>query len=171
MSDILNKIEIRQFKNTDDIDEITLLLNKAYKKLSDKGFKYLASHQDAAMTRKRMEEGLSFVALLENKIIATITYYSPKNASGHDWYNQDFIASYGQFAVDANFQTLGIGSKLIEFVEQLAKSDNAKEIAIDTAEGAKELISFYSKRDYKFVGYAQWEETNYRSVVLSKKLN
>ena len=171
MSDILNKIEIRRFKNTDDINELTFLLNNAYKKLSDKGFKYLASHQDAAMTKKRMDEGACFVVLLENKIIATITYYSPKNASGNEWYNQDFVASYGQFAVAGNFQSIGLGSKLIEFIEQLAKEDNSKEISIDTAEGAKELISFYSKRDYKFVGYAQWEETNYRSVILSKKLH
>ena len=64
-----------------------------------------------------------------------------------------------------------MGGKLIEFVEQHAKADNAKDISIDTAEGAIELINFYSKRDYKFVGYAQWEETNYRSVMLSKKLD
>ncbi len=126
MSAILDKIEIRHFENTDDIDAITLLLNKAYKKLSDNGFKYLASHQDATMTKKRIDEGECFVVLLENKIIATVTYYSPKNASGNEWYNQDFVASYGQYAVDTNFQNIGLGGKLIEFVEQHAKADNAK---------------------------------------------
>ena len=126
MSDIRDKIEIRHFENTYDIDAITLLLNKAYKKLSDNGFKYLASHQDATMTKKRIDEVEFFVVLLENKIIATVTYYSPKNASGNEWYNQDFVASYGQYAVDTNFQNIGVGGKLIEFVEQHAKADNAK---------------------------------------------
>lgn len=171
MSDILSKIKIRPFVNEDDIEELTLLLNNAYKKLSDKGFKYLASHQDSSVTKDRIEKGQCFVVSHENKLIATITYYSPSQASGNEWYDQDFVASYGQFAVDSKFQNTGIGGKLIEFVEDLARSDNAKEIAVDTAEGAEELIAYYSKRDYKFVGHTQWKETNYRSVLLSKTLS
>jgi GNAT superfamily N-acetyltransferase len=170
MLDILSKIIIRQFASTDDIEELTLLLNKSYKKLSDQGFKYLASHQNSKTTKQRIDEGQCFVIFFENKLIATITYYSPTQASGNEWYDQDFVASYGQFAVDTEFQKIGLGGKLIGFVENLAKSDNAREIAVDTAEGASELISYYSKRDYKFVGHTQWNETNYRSVLLSKKI-
>ena len=170
MSDILSKITIRSFTTKDDIEELTQLLNKSYKKLSEQGFRYLASHQNSDITKQRIDEGQCFIALLENKLIATITYYSPVQASGNEWYDQSFVASYGQFAVDEEFQKTGIGGRLIEFVENLAKSDNAKEITIDTAEGAEELIRYYSKRDYKFVGHTQWKETNYRSVLLSKKL-
>ena len=171
MSDMPYQIHIRPFSSSDDIEELTALLNRSYKKLSDQGFKYLASHQDSSITKKRIDEGQCFIALFDNKLIATITYYSPAQASGNEWYDQNFVASYGQFAVDEKLQKEGIGSKLIEHVETLARSDNAKEIAVDTAEGAEELIRYYSKRDYKFVGHTQWKETNYRSVLLSKKLN
>jgi predicted N-acetyltransferase YhbS len=167
---MLSKIKIRPFESADNLNELTILLNTSYKQLADKGFKFLASHQDSLITQERINEGKCFVAIFENKLIGTITYRSPKQASGCEWYNQSFVASYGQFAVHPQFQKSGIGSKLIKLVEEQAKSDNAKEIAVDTAEGATELISYYSKRDYKFVAYTQWKETNYRSVLLSKKL-
>ena len=169
-SEILTKIKIRPLTNSDNLNELTLLLNRSYKKLADQGFKYLASHQDTEITKYRIEKGQCFVATLDNKIIATICYYLPDRASGNDWYNQEFVASYGQFAVDPPFQKLGLGGQLIDLVEKIAMSDNAKEIAIDTAEGASELIDYYKKRGYRFVDYAQWAETNYRSVVLSKKI-
>ena len=131
MSEIPSLIHIRPFSSSDDIEELTQLLNRSYKKLSDKGFQYLASHQDSKITKQRIDEGQCFIALFENKLIATITYYSPSQASGNEWYDQSFVASYGQFAVDEKFQKTGIGGRLLEFVENLAKSDNAKEITID----------------------------------------
>lgn len=166
----MTRIEIRPFTNKDSLDELTTLLNTSYKKLADQGFRFLASHQNSQITQERINEEKCYVAIFENKLIGTITYRSPKQASGCEWHDQPFVASYGQFAVHPQFQKSGIGSKLIKLVEELAKSDNAKEVAVDTAEGATELISYYSKRDYKFVAYTQWEETNYRSVILSKKL-
>jgi len=43
-------------------------------------------------------------------------------------------------------------------------------VAVDTAEGAAHLITFYRARGYRQVAYAQWDHTNYRSVILSKRL-
>ncbi|WP_312116724.1 hypothetical protein [Brevibacillus reuszeri] len=42
--------------------------------------------------------------------------------------------------------------------------------SLDTAEGAHHLIRYYSARGYRHVDYVQWNETNYRSVLMSKKL-
>ncbi len=168
-SDELARVSIRMLMSTDNLEELTQLLNIAYKKLADKGFKYLASRQDSQTTKRRVEKGQCFVAILDNKLVGAITYYSPDRASGHEWYDQNFVASYGQFAVDPQMQGLGLGGQLIKLVEDLATKDGAKEITIDTAEGA-DLVNFYSKKGYRFVAYAQWKQTNYRSVLLSKKL-
>lgn len=46
----------------------------------------------------------------------------------------------------------------------------ARELACDTAEGAVHLIAMYRKRGFRQVGTADWEGTNYMSVVLSKSL-
>jgi hypothetical protein len=48
--------------------------------------------------------------------------------------------------------------------------DGAKVIGIDTAEEAIDSINYYKKHGYKFVTYAQWHMTNYRSVIMSKDL-
>ena len=168
-TNILSKVEVRPFSETDSLEELTNLLNVAYKKLADKGFKYVASYQDVQTTKRRLEKGQCLVAELDSKIVGTITYYPPGVSSGHEWYTQS-VAGYGQFAVYPSLQNLGLGGYLIDFVEKLAVKDQAEELTINTAEKADELVGFYSKRGYRFVGYVQWEETNYRSVLLSKRI-
>jgi len=171
MNSILSKIIIRPINQVDNIDELTLLLHKSYKKLGDQGFRFLATHQDTETTKQRISNSECYVATLDNKLIGTISYRSPTVKAKHEYYDQPFVASYGQFSVDPEYQNIGLGSKLIDIVEKCAIRDNAKEIAIDTAEGAKDLIEYYKKRDYNFVTHAQWDVTNYRSVIMAKKLN
>jgi GNAT superfamily N-acetyltransferase len=163
-------VVIRRLTAEDDLEKLTELLHRSYKKLLDRGFRFLASHQDLATTKNRIDKGEGYAAEIDGKVVGTVTYYAPKLANRHEWYDRQDVAFYGQFAVEPEYQNSGIGGKLIEFVEELAIRDNAKEIAVDTAEGATELINYYKKRGYRFVGYAQWSVTNYRSVVLSKNL-
>lgn len=59
-------------------------------------------------------------------------------------------------------------AQLLAFAESRARELGAREVAVDTAEGAHHLIRYYSTRGYREVGHAQWEHTNYRSVILSK---
>lgn len=169
-SNSLRDFKVRAFTEYDSVEEITGLLHLAYKKLSLAGLKYLASHQATAITKQRIEKGKCFLALSRDKIIGTITYYSPYSCSGCEWYDQPEVASYGQFAVHPEFQGKGIGNALIKIAEYLAKKDNAKEITVDTSERAQNLIDFYMKRGYRLVGYAQWKEVNYKSVLLSKSI-
>jgi hypothetical protein len=60
---------------------------------------------------------------------------------------------------------------VLDFAETRASALGARESALDTAESATHLIEFYTARGYRHVGDVQWENTNYRSVVLSKVLN
>ena len=170
VSEILSKIIIRPINSSDSLEELTSLLHKSYKKLADLGFKFLATHQDVETTKQRLDNSECYVAILNNKLIGTICYRSPALKAKHEYYNQPFVASYGQFAIDPAYQNVGLGGKLIDFVEKCAVRDNAKEIGIDTAEGAIDLIEFYKKRGYHFKAYAQWETTNYRSVIMTKTL-
>ena len=81
----------------------------------------------------------------------------------HEYYDQSFVAAFGQFAVAPEYQNSGLGSKLLDVAEKCAIRDNAKEIAFDTAEGAVDLINYYKKRGYTFVQYTQWAVT--RNIV------
>jgi predicted N-acetyltransferase YhbS len=163
-------MDILSIDASTDLEELTILLNRSYKKLADKGFRFLASHQDVDMTRKRLEKNMGFVVKKEGKIIATICYHPPGTTKGHHYYERPGVASFGQFAVAPELQNSGIGSCLMDFVERKAIEDGAEEMVLDTAEGASDLFNFYSKRGYRIVEYAQWDVTNYRSVILSKKL-
>lgn len=64
----------------------------------------------------------------------------------------------------------GTGSALMDLVERRAGEKRVTELALDTSEGAADLIGFYERRGYRFIEYVQWEVTNYRSRVFSKTL-
>jgi hypothetical protein len=55
-------------------------------------------------------------------------------------------------------------------VTDRARELGAREIALDTAEPATHLVSWYTRLGFRFVEHWQWSYTNYRSVVLSRAL-
>jgi GNAT superfamily N-acetyltransferase len=163
-------IVVRKLEAGDSISALTELLHRAYRPLADNGLRFLATHQDDSVTLDRCREGECYVAMQQGKIVGTILFRDSAATEGCDWYDRPDVASFGQFAVSPELQGRGIGSMLIDLVESLAAETGAQEIALDTAEGAKHLIEYYTRRGYRPVGHADWEETNYISVILSKRL-
>lgn len=164
-------MEIILFSDTDSVTELTSLLNLAYKKWEEKGFKYLASHQGDGVTQERISQGKCYIIRNNSGIIATITYYPPGSKTGHPLYMQKGTSTYGQLAVRPDLQRQGLASRLINFVEKLALSDGANRMIIDTAEDNHELIKYYIQKKYVIVGHTSWPTTNYRSVFMEKKLH
>ncbi|MTI48135.1 GNAT family N-acetyltransferase [Sporosalibacterium faouarense] len=166
------KVVFRYLSKEDSINEITILLNKAYKSLADIGLKYVASYQDDDVTLLRVNNAYRcIIGLWENKIISTISIYTPKPSDNCKWYSNDFVAKIGQFAVLPELQRFGIGSRMMSLIEDEAKKmDGIKEIALDTAETAYHLIDYYKSRRYRYIETINWGVTNYNSVVLSKTL-
>lgn len=164
--------EIRKFDESfDSVDELTDLIHRAYKRLADMGLNFVATHQDSNETRSRLVKGDGFVLYSGQKLTGTITLYKERNKSQCQWYREEGVSYFGQFAVEPELQNNGIGSRLMEFIEDYAATSGLKEIALDTSEKAQHLIDYYSKRGYRFIQYLQWDRVNYRSVVMSKKLN
>ena len=161
---------IRPLAAHDDFVELTGLLHKAYGELARMGFRYMATHQSPEITRERCEHGTTFVVEFDGKLVGTITFYDPGQTGGSPWYDRDDVCSFGQFAVEPDLQRSGIGKQLMDTVELLAAESGASEIACDTAEGAEHLIGLYARRGYRIVGKADWTETNYESVILSKEI-
>lgn len=166
----LNDLVIRPLRDSDSIEELTELLHRGYRQLADMGLRYLATHQDAATTRKRISAGECFVATYENQIIGTITFCMPGIIGGSPWLKRADVGEFGQFAVDPPFQGNGVGTTMVEFIESLARQRGIRELALDTSEQAEHLIRWYTKMEYRFIEYVQWDVTNYRSVILSKTL-
>lgn len=161
---------IRRFLDTDSVSEITELLHRAYKRLADMGLRFVATHQTDDITLDRLSSGEAYVAELDGRIVGTILFRPPELAGGCDYYNRLDVAVFGQFGVEPSLQGSGIGKALLLHCEQRARETGASEIALDTSEKALHLIELYKRWGYRLVGDTQWDEVNYRSVIMSKQL-
>lgn len=164
-------IEIRELCSNDDISKITKLLHSAYKPLVEQGLKFWASWQDDDDTRIRFGMGKGYVALSQGRIVGTITFGKPSPNSGCDWLDRSDVAAFFQFGVSPEYQGVGLGSRMLALVEKAAQEQGYKHLVCDTAEGADSLIQYYKRKGFEAVGHVQWGCTDYRSVVLSKRLD
>jgi ribosomal protein S18 acetylase RimI-like enzyme len=171
MSTAADVIAIRPIGPGDSIDELTALLHRSYARLGKMGLNYTAVDQSAETTRIRLSRGVGFAAVdPQESIVGTIVFYLPQHSTGSPWLERPDVAHFGQFAVDPALQRRGIGSRLMDLVEEQARAAGAEEIALDTAEPAIHLIELYQRRGYRFIEYAQWRGKRYRSVIMSKSL-
>ena len=165
-----HSITIRPFAESDSLEELTELLHRAYAPLAEMGLKYLATHQTVETTRKRISDGICFVAVGEGKIVGTIKYSPPGREHGSPWMRRPEVAHISQFGVERELQRQGIGEKLMDHVEAFARAAGVAELALDTAVPAAHLIRWYERRGYREIEHIDWEVTNYLSVVMSKRL-
>lgn len=134
------------------------------------GLRFLATYQDDDMTRERLFEGIGFVAILDDAIVGTVSAYSASRSEECGWYRNPGVWCFGQFAVEPDLQKSGLGSSMLQFVEDVSRREGGLELALDTSEQATHLIDYYTRRGFRFIEYVKWPSTNYRSVVLSKNL-
>lgn len=167
---VTDEIVIRPLMPDDSLEELTDLLHRGYRQLADMGLRYLATYQSVDVTRERVEKGRCFVAVKDEKLVGTICYYPPGVTSGSPWLDRSEVALFGQFAVEPDLQKQGIGRRLIESAEEIARNSGVAELALDTAEPARHLIEWYQRLGFRFIEHVSWDITNYRSVVMSKSL-
>lgn len=164
------RVVLRPVAPGDSMAELTELLHAAYAGLAAMGFRYWATHQPASDTADRMREACGLVAELDGRLVGTICGYDPSRTDGCAWYDRPEVAKFGQFGVDPALHRSGIGAALLAMIEAWARSTGARELACDTAEGAHHLRRWYAARGYREVGTADWDGTNYVSVILSLAL-
>jgi len=161
-------IEIRLLQSTDSIADLTAMLHSAYAQLQRLGFNYTAVDQSEQTTLDRIAGGECYVALEAARIVGTILFR--RHPRGCAWYEQPHVAAVHQFGVAPAAQRSGLGSKLMRLCEARAGETGASEIALDTAEGAAHLVSWYERLGYRPVAIEQWRGKTYRSLILSKYL-
>lgn len=152
------------------VESLTDLLHEAYAPLAAQGMQYTATYQPAPKTLERLKEGESYLVFNDEELSGTVTLNSENITSSCEYYRRRGVFSFGQFAIHPKKQGQGLGSKIMDFLEKRAAEIGATELALDTSEKAQDLIRMYQKRGYQIVAHTQWDTTNYRSVVMSKKL-
>ena len=168
---VLARTEVRLIEDGDSFEVLTELLHRAYAPLAAMGFRYLATHQDVTTTRRRTSKGECYLMFRGTRMVGTILLIPPSTRAPYcTWYDRQDVAVLSQFAVEPQLQRHGLGGQLLALTERRASVLGAAEVAVDTADGAAHLIAFYSARGYRQIGCAQWDHTNYRSIILSKRL-
>lgn len=163
-------IDIRLFTPDDDVRSLTALLHRAYATLGKMGLKFKAVDQSDDVTRYRMAAGECYVAIAGTTLVGTVLFVPPLATAGTPWLDRPDVASLHQLAVEPGLQRSGLGTRLMEWAQARAALCGAKEIALDTAEPATHLQSWYASRGYRPIEFAQWAHTNYRSIIMSKPL-
>ena len=166
----LDGIEVRPLSPMDATPELTRLLHQAYARLAAMGLRYMATHQSDEVTRERTGQGECYVAVASGVLVGTIMFKPADRTGGSPWLDRPEVASLGQFAVAPDTQAFGLGARLMDLVEARAAATGAAEIALDTAEPATHLVAWYGRRGYRLIEHAQWGHTNYRSVIMSKRI-
>ncbi len=162
---------VHEMTPSDSIEDLTVFLHRAYASLAQRGLRYVATHQDPQTTRRRIAGGDCLLGTREDgRLVGTITFKRTVTNEGCEWYRRQDVAYCGQLGVDPELQGHGVGSLLMDLVEERAWRAGATEIALDTSERAEDLIAWYERRRYRVVENVDWATTNYRSVVLSKNL-
>lgn len=164
-------VRYRLLRDDDDLDHLTGLLHDAYRPLAEAGMRFVASHQDVDVTRRRCASGVAIVAEVDAEVIGTITLsLEPSRPGGPVHYRRPEVTKFGQFAVRPALQARGIGSRLISLVEDVAREKGFRVLSLDTSQYARHLIAMYGSLGYRFVDYVRWDAVNYRSLVLAKAL-
>lgn len=165
-----NAVIIRPLLDSDDVDAITELLHRAYRRNAEQNLHFVATHQDSTVTKERLARGVSFVAECNGRIVGTITVSWVTEPMGEFQTNVPTV-SFNQFAVDPTMQGARIGEQLLHQVEEQAKTMGAEQICCDTAQPATGLIRYYQAHGYQIVGEVDWRpHVNYLSYVLAKPL-
>ncbi len=165
-------MKLRRLRPDDDLNALTALLHSAYAPLAAQGLAYVATHQSVEITAKRAARGECWVAVDDGQLIATATLCAPGTGAGCQHYRRPDVATVAQVAVHPDRQGQGVGAALLAHVEARAGALDARELALDTAIYARQLIAMYNRRGYRFVQHIDWRpHTNYTSVVLSKALD
>jgi GNAT superfamily N-acetyltransferase len=127
-------ITYRFLSGTDDLDLITELLHRGYARLAEAGLRFVASHQEVEVTRRRLAKGETVVALDRSRLVGIVTLARADATSGSPFYDRPDVASCGQYAVEPTDQGNGIGTTLLEYVERLALLRGVKTLALARCE-------------------------------------
>ena len=164
------KLCLRPLKPSDSLQKLTHLLHRAYQPLLAQGLRYVATHQDVDITKRRIAAGSCLVLTQSTKLVGTVCLYGPGTHLQNRYFQNQGVAHFGQFAVDPKLKGRGLGSRIMDVIEESAARHDYRELALDTSDKATRLIEFYKRRDYKIVDRVDWSMTNYVSVVMSKIL-
>jgi GNAT superfamily N-acetyltransferase len=169
--DALGRLAIRFLRRDDSIEELTALLHRAYSSLARMGLNFTAADQTIETTRRRVEHARCLVAVEDGRLVGTVLVNSETPNPLGKLLGKPMAGSIHQLAVSPDRRGRGIGSRLLAGAESCVKRLGLRDVALDTADSAPQLLAFYVRRGYRSVSSVQWNGKTYRSIIMSKALD
>ncbi|MGM0749556.1 MAG: GNAT family N-acetyltransferase [Bacillota bacterium] len=133
-----------------DAEELLALTWRAYEPVRKLGINFAAAHADLELVLNNIRKNACYVMEEDGRIIATISLRMP-------WGQQP--GPYGVphiwwFAVDPDIGKKGVGSELLQWVEQTVLRDTLKVpfVSLGTADKHPWLIDMYERKGYVRTG-------------------
>lgn len=164
IQDNLRNSFLLRWADLSEAGEIRHIVNAAYKELADMGLNYTATYQSEEETKWRMTGGRTLIVQDGERAIGTI-HMREKN-----YFTARRSAYLGQFGFLPDYKGRGLGSRVMDFVEGVARREEFECIQLDTAKPAKHLVELYLKRGYRIVGETHFEGKTYESWIFEKDL-
>jgi GNAT superfamily N-acetyltransferase len=160
----------REWRGSDNVSELTRLIRLCYEPHAIAGLRFNATWQQDHDTLRRISEGRCYVMHLRAQVVATVTLEDSDPENDCHYFRDPKTATFHQFCVHPDLQKLGVGRDIINSIAAEARGRGYSQLALDTAEPATALRTYYERLGFKTIGTHQWPTTNYRSVVLIKSI-
>ena len=168
----MGKIKIYEEKGNIPYEEITKVLNLAYKELLDQSLSYAAATQTVEKTKARMKNGVCMIAEIDGKIVGTLTYHVHEKKENSKWYIDGKYIVLTQLAVLPEYREHNVYLCLASnFLRKVRKDKEIACLIADTSVEAERLVKGYVSLGMQIVDYVSWPGTNYYSYVFCKTIN
>jgi len=145
-----------------DLEPLLSLTHRAYAANKALGFNFYGTRE----TMDDMREVFGAKALwklVENgRLIGTTRL--------QEYPDQPGVLYVNRMCVEPAEQKRGLGKRLMDFAEDEAVRRGLRAVRLDTAKLFERLVEWYLRLGYVVISETQWDVTNYRSVIMEKRL-
>jgi ribosomal protein S18 acetylase RimI-like enzyme len=142
--------------NQNDLDALVCLIGECVRHMDAQGIhQWDDIYPDRAVIETDVTNGLLYVAREEGvcRAMVTVHDYQPSEYGPIEWqYPADRLLVVHRLAVHPNCEGGGIGKKLMEFVEDMARSGGYEAIRLDAFPQNPRAVSLYENLGYRKAG-------------------
>ena len=160
-------VEIKLIQETEvSYDQIHDIIYRAHIVNREKGLFYRTAIFSGEMIKERVGDGLTFVAFVENKAVATASVCLH---IGRHWYDKGLLVAHYCFdAVLPEYQGKGIMSIIDGYRDSYALSSSVKVIRSGTAEGNIAQRNKFMHQGFVPVDYRYFDGNDFYSVLYAR---
>jgi ribosomal protein S18 acetylase RimI-like enzyme len=145
-----------------DLAPLLSLVHRAYAANKALGFNFYGTRETIEDIRKDFEAGAVWKLVEGTRLSGTIRL--------QEYPDQPGVLYINRMCVEPGIQKRGLGKSMVEFAESEARRRGLRGLRLDTAKPFERLVGWYLKLGFEIIGETQWDVTNYRSVIMEKRL-